>query len=179
MVPVEEAASQDRALVDRFVRDRSEAAFRAIYQRHAPRLYQLALRLAAGRADEAAELLQDAWIRAARKLPEFRWESALATWLAGIVVNRSREARRARADRPASIEAVGTEPAGPAAGSEARLDLERAVASLPEGYRRVLILHDIEGYTHAEIGGVLGIEVGTSKSQLFEARRALRRALGR
>jgi len=174
---LEEATSQDRALVDRFLRDRSESAFRALYHRHAPRLYQLALRLAGWREDEAAEILQDSWVRATRKLPEFRWESALATWLAGIVVNRSREARRERTGGPIPLETLGAEPPGPSAGSETRLDLERAVASLPEGYRRVLILHDIEGYTHPEIGGVLGIEVGTSKSQLFEARRALRRRL--
>jgi RNA polymerase sigma-70 factor, ECF subfamily len=177
--PAGSAAALDRALVERVVRERSEAAFRSLYQRHTPRLYQLALRLAGWREDEAAEILQDSWVRATRKLPEFRWESALSTWLAGIVVNRSREARRERTGGLASLEDLGGEPRAPLPGAEAKLDLERAVASLPAGYRRVLILHDIEGYTHPEIGGLLGVEVGTSKSQLFEARRALRRALGR
>jgi len=179
MDPLASAAELDRSLVDRVVRDRSEAAFRSLYQRHTPRLHQLALRLAGWREDEAAEILQDSWVRAARKLAEFRWESALSTWLAGIVVNRSREARRERAGGFAPVEALCGEPPTAPPGAEARIDLERAVAALPEGYRRVLILHDIEGYTHPEIGGLLGVEVGTSKSQLFEARRALRRALGR
>jgi RNA polymerase sigma-70 factor (ECF subfamily) len=178
MEPAESAAALDHALVDRIAGERSEAAFRSLYQRHTPRLYQLALRLAAWREDEAAEILQDSWVRAARKLHEFRWESALSTWLAGFVVNRSREARRDRAGAHAPLAALDGDPRAPLPKAEAKIDLERAVATLPEGYRRVLILHDIEGYTHLEIGGLLGVEAGTSKSQLFEARRALRRALG-
>ena len=176
MESIADREAEERSLVDAFLRDRSEAAFRALYRRHSPRLYQLALRLSGWREEEACEIVQDSWIRAVRKLAEFRWESKLSTWLTGIVVRRACEARRAR-----SLELPIEEhlPESAAVPHELTWDLEREIAALPPGYRRVLVLHDVEGHTHAEIGGLLGIEAGTSKSQLFEARRMLRQKLGR
>jgi len=168
--------AEDRESVEAFLLERSEAAFRALYRRHTPRLYQLALRLSGWREEEAREIVQESWVRAVRKLPGFRWESKLSTWLCGIVALRAGEARRSGA--PVVPIEAGVE--APAAHEvERSLDLERAIAALPPGYRRILILHDVEGHTHAEIAALLGIGPGTSKSQLFEARRALRQKLGR
>ncbi len=163
--------------MEAFLRERSEAAFRALYRLHSPRLYQLALRLSGWREDEAREIVQESWVRAMRKLAEFRWESKLSTWLAGTVVRRACETRRAgREEVPIDEHLAERAVRVP---HELAWDLERAIAALAPGYRRVLILHDVEGHTHAEIAALLRIEPGTSKSQLFEARRVLRQKLGR
>ncbi|MBL8999014.1 MAG: sigma-70 family RNA polymerase sigma factor, partial [Gemmatimonadetes bacterium] len=149
---------------------RDEEAFRSLYRRHTPALYALARRLM---ADEqaAGDVVQDAWVRAVAGLGRFAWQSALRTWLSSIVVNCCRERWSARGDRfddiPLDASARADDPL-------LRVDLERALASLPTGYRTVLVLHDVEGYTHEEIAAQLGVEPGTSKSQLSRARRALR-----
>jgi RNA polymerase sigma-70 factor (ECF subfamily) len=171
-------AADDRALVTRFLSGREEAAFRALYRRHAPVLYRFATRLAGGHA-AGDDLHQEAWIRAAERLAQFRWESSLRTWLCGIAINCRRETRRARAiegERSAAGE-VEHVPQVPAS-DDSRLDLERAILALPDGYREVLVLHDLHGYTHEEIARRLEIEAGTSKSQLSRARQAIRRRLG-
>ncbi len=142
-------------------------------------MYGLALRLTGGDEPEAQEIVHDAWVRAVERLDTFAWRSELATWLCAIVVNRAREmARQAGKDPGPPIEdlAIGTEDAR-LTGTLDRLDLERAIGSLAAGYRHVLVLHDVEGYTHEEIAGLLGIAEGTSKSQLARARAAVRRAL--
>jgi RNA polymerase sigma-70 factor, ECF subfamily len=164
----------ERAWVERFLASREESAFLAIYRAHAGYLFRLAVRLCGGRRDAAEDALQDAWLRAARGLRDFRWGARLRTWLAGIVINCCREQRR-RAAREAPV----PEPTPLEPGVGARLDLEAAVLSLPEGLRDVVVLHVIEGYTHEEIGGLLGIAAGTSKTRLFDARAALRRRLAR
>ncbi len=164
----------DSELVGRFLADRSEDAFRALYRAHTPYLYCLALRLAGGREDEAEEAVQEAWIRAAERLASFRWGAALRTWLGGFVVNCCREVvRRRRSAGPVAVETERVE----LPPVEASLDLERAVAALPDGLREVFVLFDLEGYTHEEIGARLGFAAGTSKSRLFHARRALRGSL--
>ena len=118
------------------------------------------------------------WLVAVQGLAGFRWESSLKTWLAGIAVNACREIRRRRARDSALIRSEQREEASSLPIQDAaKMDLERAVASLPEGYREVLVLHDIEGYTHEEIAALLGIDRGTSKSQLSRARRELRARL--
>ncbi len=154
-----------------------EGAFRQLYRRHTPRLYQLALRLLGGQEADAEDVVQDTWIKAVEKLDTFRWESALGTWLHAIVVNVAREAVRRRGRRQ-ETELPEQEPpaAAPLERVEA-MDLERAIAELPDGYRAVLVLHDVEGFTHEEIGAQLGIAAGTAKSQLFWARRAVRAQL--
>lgn len=166
--------SGDRELVAAFIARRDEAAFRALYRRHTPALYAFALRLTSGREADAEDLLQDAWIRAADRVRGFAWQSALRTWLCGILVNCWRE--RVRRRTPDLAAPRDESPVQPDAG--AGLDLDRAIASLPDGYRAVVVLHDVEGYTHEEIAGLLGIDAGTSKSQLSRARRTLRTWLG-
>jgi RNA polymerase sigma factor (sigma-70 family) len=165
----------DRELVGRFVTRRDEAAFRALYRRHTPALLGMAARLAGQQWTEVEDVVQEAWLRAAASLPAFRWESSLRTWLSGFVVNVWRERRRS----PAGLESAVDEGQEDAAPFEhvLRMDLERAVASLPEGFRAAIVLHDVEGFTHDQIAGQLGIEPGTSKSQLARARRALRAQL--
>jgi RNA polymerase sigma-70 factor (ECF subfamily) len=167
----------DRRLVEDYTRRLDEAAFLVLYRRHTPALLGLAARLSGGVRRDAEEIVQEAWLRAAGSLVAFRWDSSLRTWLSGIVVNSWRELLRARRRDVAWEE--GPE-AGGALGDPAaqRIDLERAVARLPEGFRAVLVLHDVEGFTHNEIGRLLGMEPGTSKSQLARARQALRRLLG-
>lgn len=168
----------DTDLLDAFARDGSERAFLALYDRHAPAMYALALRMMGGNEADAADVLQDAWMRLLPRLPQFRGESTLRTWLCGFVVNCCRERFRgplfeelATDDGPGiSVSSVLLRVLG-------TLDLERALALLPPGSRAVVILHDIEGYTHREIAAALGIDEGTSKSQLSRGRAALRRRL--
>ena len=171
---------EDRKLVSAYLRDREEKAFRALYRRHTPVVFQFVLRLVGGRTAEAEEIIQTAWIRAAEKLEAFRWDSSLRTWLTGIALNCYREAvrRDRREGDTTSLDLQELPAAGRLHREIPRIDLERAIAQLPDGYREVLILHDIEGYTHDEIGSLMGIRNGTSKSQLSRARRAVRRWLG-
>ena len=154
-----------------------EPAFRELYRRHTPALYQLALRIVGGSDVDAQDVVQETWIRATTRLAQFRWESSLRTWLSGITINLSREVLRRRARRPTTALEDAPEPSVPPTAVGDRLDLERAIAALPPGSRMVLILHDIEGFTHEEIARRLRVSVGTSKSQLFAARRALRARL--
>ena len=171
------SGQEDRALVARVVGYADERAFDILYRRHTPALYLLALRRTGGRQADAEDLVHDAWIRAVERLGGFEWRSALRTWIAGILVNRFRETLRQgqSVDAPASEELQVEDIR--LSGAIDRIDLERAIGALPPGYRAVLILHDIEGHTHEEIGRLLTIAPGTSKSQLSRARRELRLAL--
>ena len=170
-----EAESSDRALVSRFLSRRDDASFRDIYARHAGAVYALSARLS-GSAADGEDLLQEVWIRAAASLEAFRWESTLRTWLCGIAVNCWRELRRGRGGIALAPELPDLPDEAPVPEAE-RVDLERAVRALPDGFREVLVLHDVHGYTHREIAELLGIEEGTSKSQLSRGRRSLREAL--
>lgn len=170
------ATPTDRELADRVAGAGDEDAFRSLFDRHTPRLLRFVLRLApdGGRPGGMAEdLVQETWVRAVEGLHRFAWRSSFATWLQGIALNVTREALRRRA----GVAAVGfedREASGEPAGDGAdRIDLERALARLPEGRRTVLVLHDLYGYTHGEIAEALAIAVGTSKSQLHEGRREL------
>ena len=166
----------DRQLVDRFLATGEEEAFRLLFRRHTPRLYAMAYRLLGHQTADVDDAVQDTWQRAAVRLRDFEWRAALSTWLASILINCARERRRGRALELVEPDQLSSIPAG-ARPPGTSIDLERAVASLPDGYREVLVLHDVEGYTHSEIAGLLGIAVGTSKSQLFHARRAMRASL--
>jgi len=172
-----EAGADDRALVERFLARREEAAFRLLYRRHAPALFRFATRLAGNRED-GEDLLQETWIRAAGRLGDFRGSSSLRTWLCGIAVYRWREILRGRARRKSSLHVAwaASSPEAPASDTLG-VDVERAIRELPDGYREVLVLHDLHGYTHEEIARMLEVDSGTSKSQLFRARRALREKL--
>jgi RNA polymerase sigma-70 factor (ECF subfamily) len=167
----------DRFLVETFLLTRDESVFRWLYRRHQESLWRFALRLTGGDTSASADIVQDAWLRAIEKLPQFRWQSSLRTWLLGFVVFRTKEFWRSQLSenqRFASIEEAIFESVE-GGFSEADLDLETAFAQLPPGYRAVLTLHDLEGYKHEEIAELLGIAVGTSKSQLARGRAFLRR----
>lgn len=153
-----------------------EAAFRLLYRRHTPAVYGFVLRLVGGNVAEAEDIAQETWLRAARGLENFQWRSSLRSWLIGIALNRVREMARRKGRE---LTTVGGEYEIPAAVHDPgqRIDLERALELLPPGFRTVLVLHDVEGFTHREIGERLGIADGTSKSQLHGARRAMRRLL--
>lgn len=168
----------DRELAVRVRRDGDEEAFRTLYRRHSPYLYRFALQLLNGSQPEAEDVIQDTWLRAVQALDGFRWESTLRTWLTGITLNRAREILRKRDRWPGELPEVLPDP-GPPSSVPDRIDLERAIGALPSGYRTVLVLHDVEGFTHQEISERLQIAVGTSRSQLHHARRAVRRALHR
>jgi RNA polymerase sigma-70 factor (ECF subfamily) len=164
--------TDDRFLVRAFLGG-DEHAFRELYRRFTPALYRIVWRLTGGRDEDAADIVQDVWLRASRRLATFRWDAALSTWLTSIAINCVRE--RSRRARDVLLPLTDEIPI--ARTDHRRLELEQAIQSLAAGYREVLVLHDIEGYTHEEIAGVLGIEIGTSKSQLSRARRALREKL--
>ena len=166
--------TDDVALVARFLRARSEDAFRALYRAHTPALYALALRLTGGDRTEAEDLVQESWVRALTALQTFRAQSALRSWLCGVLVNVRRG--RIRADWRI-VDAPDVEPLANTSGGDDAIDLERAIAALPEGARDVYVLHDVHGYTHAEIAELMGIVEGTSKSQLNRARSLLRSSL--
>ena len=168
------ATSSDRQLAEALLGRGDERAFRELYRRHTPRLYQLVLRVLGGRRPDAEDAVQETWLRAAEHLGRFRWEAAFPTWLCGIGLNVARDALRARSrDRAVEWE-DGMDPPAPAPPDGERIDLERAIALLPDGYRAVVVLHDVEGLKHEEIARTLGISAGTSKSQLHWARKALR-----
>jgi RNA polymerase sigma-70 factor, ECF subfamily len=151
-------------------------AFHTLYREHAGRVYALCLRLSGDRA-AAEELTQDVFVRVWQKLRTFRGESAFSTWVHRLATNVALMAQRSRARRerrvnPVEDPAIYDRGVAPTAG--AGIDLDQALARLPNGAREVFVLHDVEGYGHAEIGRLLGIAEGTSKAQLFRARRLLR-----
>ena len=155
--------------------DGDASAVRTLYERYAPRVYAVVRRIA-GDDDLAHDYAQEAWIRAIRALPTFRGDARFSTWLHRIAVNAALQAARKAKTRTKRQAPMPEQiPVGPRPG-DALLEerLEEALDRLPEGMRRVLILHDVEGYTHEEIGDLLGIASGTSKSQLFKARVKMR-----
>ncbi len=158
----------------------SAAAERELYDRHVDRVYRMVYRMA-GNAETAREYTQDTFVRAFDRLETFRGEAAFGTWLGSIAISvalngiRQRKRRNEREQdlelaEPIAAKASRIEP-------DLRLRLQQAMDELSEGYRTVLILHELEGYTHEEIGAMLGIETGTSKAQLFRARAKLRERL--
>jgi RNA polymerase sigma-70 factor (ECF subfamily) len=170
-------AGREREAVDPLVaRARSGAfdAFETLYQRHARRIFGLCLRMT-GDPGTAEDLTQDTFVRAWRRLGEFRGDAGFGTWLWRIAVRVALEHGRSRRRRLAR-EQLAPGPVGPSPVSAA-LDLERAIRTLPDGARSVFVLHDVEGRAHDEVARLLGITAGTSKSQLHRARRLLREAL--
>ncbi len=157
------------------------AAFEELYRAHAGRLFSVACRML-GNATDAEDLLQDIFLSAHRKLDGFRGESALVTWLDRLATNHCLDYLRSRAARMNQVtEALDDDPSHGVVGSPglaeqtvSRMDLERAVAKLPDGCRAAFVLHDVEGLEHREVAQVLGIAEGTSKSQVHKARQRLR-----
>ena len=177
--------AEEMALVERCRRG-DLAAFEAIYRTHSGRLYSVACRMLGNPAD-AEDLLQEIFLAAHRKLDSFRGESALGTWLYRLATNLCLDHLRSRAAKSSQVtDAIDDEPALADIGSRRvadrtvdRMDLERALAQLPEGCRTAFVLHDVEGLEHREVAEVLGIAEGTSKSQVHKARLRLRTILGR
>jgi RNA polymerase sigma factor (sigma-70 family) len=155
-------------------------AFERLYRAHVDRVYAICTRMLADR-QLAEEVTQDVFVRVWQKLPGFRGESAFSSWLHRVAVNVVLS-RRKRAGvhgaRTAHDDALSEAPARPVFVGE-RLDLDAAIAGLPAGARRIFVLHDVEGFTHDEIGDQLGITSGGSKAQLHRARMLLRAALNR
>ncbi len=158
-------------------------AFEALYKQHAGRIFSLASRMA-GSADEGEDLLQEIFLQAYRKLGSFKGQASVGTWLYRLAVNhcldfvRSRRARMGKLTD--ALDAEGAiEPTAPRETPTERLDLERALERLPDGCREAFVLHDVEGFDHKEVAGLLGIAEGTSKSQVFKARAKLRAYLQR
>ena len=168
-------ASDDRRLVEAYVSRRDEDSFLQLYRAHTPALFRMAWRLGGLQAPDVEDVIQETWLRAARSLGQFRFQSTLRTWLTSVLINCMHETRRRTKDITGD---EAPEPVAPSRSTGLQLDIERAVTSLPSGMREVFVLFDIEGFTHEEIAGVLNIHAGTSKSQLFTARRKLRNALG-
>src|SRR6476620_3337794 len=171
------------ALVER-CRSGDLGAFEELYQAHAGRLFSLAVRMLGNTAD-AEDLLQEIYLAAHRKLESFRGESALGTWLYRLATNQILDYVRSRAARTSQL-TDGLDDASVLAdglshrlgdGAISRIDLERALTSLPEGCRAAFVLHDVEGLEHSEVAEVLGIAEGTSKSQVHKARLRLRTLL--
>jgi RNA polymerase sigma-70 factor (ECF subfamily) len=156
-------------------------AFEELYQQHSTRLFNLAWRMCGTRAD-AEDLLQEIFLLAFRKLPDFRGDSAVGTWLYRLAMNRCLDhlkSRHTRArERTSHLDDQSTAaPHLATDGGIKRLDLERAIAQLPEGARAAFLLHDVEGFQHHEVAAILGISEGTSKSQVHKARLRLRALL--
>jgi RNA polymerase sigma-70 factor (ECF subfamily) len=156
-------------------------AFERLYRLHVDRVYSICARMLGDRV-QAEEVTQDVFVRVWEKLPQFRAESAFGTWLHRVAVNvvltHRKSAGIAGARTVADEYALDAAPSRPVSTGD-RLDLEAAIAGLPAGARRVFVLHDVEGFTHEEIGEQLGITPGGSKAQLHRARMLLRTALSR
>jgi RNA polymerase sigma-70 factor, ECF subfamily len=157
-------------------------AFEELYRQHSPRIYSLACRMT-GSPQEGEDLLQDIFLQVHRKLGSFRGDASLGTWLYRLAMNQCLDFVRSRQSRmklvtDGFLEDGSSEPVAPRDTPVARLDLERAVRQLPDGYRAVFVMHDVEGLDHKQIAGMLGISEGTSRSQVFKARMKLRALLG-
>lgn len=156
-------------------------AFEELYRKHQRRVYALCLRMT-NNAAEAEDLTQEAFVQLYRKIGSFRGESAFTTWLHRLTVNQALMHFRKKSVKLELTTEEGETPVQIVNGTENphrmpvvdRIALDRAIAQLPNGYRTVFILHDVEGHEHEEIARMLGCSVGTSKSQLHKARMKLR-----
>jgi RNA polymerase sigma-70 factor, ECF subfamily len=159
-------------------------AFEEIYKRHHRRVYSICLRMLQN-ASEAEDLTQDVFIQLYRKIGSFRGDSAFTTWLHRMTVNQVLMHFRKRTVKYEKVTEEGETPDQVVAGSVNpekmqivdKIALESAIAQLPDGYKNVFVLHDVEGYEHEEVARILGCSVGTSKSQLHKARLKLQKLL--
>jgi RNA polymerase sigma-70 factor (ECF subfamily) len=176
--PRGDARSADLELAGR-ISSGDAGAFEELYQHHAPRLYNLAYRMA-GTTNDADDLLQDIFLLAYRKVGSFRGESSLGTWLYRLAMNhcldvlRSRQSRMGQQTDSLDEDGAAEPTAAPVLGAVNRIDLDRAIGCLPPACRAAFLLHDVEGFGHHEVGAILGISEGTSKSQVHKARMRIR-----
>lgn len=152
-------------------------AERRLYDAHVDRIYRLAWRMA-GDETLARDFTQDTFIRAFDKLGDFRGDSSLATWLhsiaTSVILNGLKKVQRIHGREIGGDELPEMVAPLREAEPDLKLRLRRAIEGLPDGYRTVFVMHDVEGFTHEEIGSALGIQAGTSKAQLSRARARLR-----
>jgi RNA polymerase sigma-70 factor, ECF subfamily len=179
------ARAAELQLVER-CRQGELGAFEELYRQHSGRLFSLAMRMLGNQTD-AEDQLQEIFLSAHRKLQSFRGDSALGTWLYRLAMNQLLDYVRSRAARTGQLtdgiddDSVLADAGGHRLADRAidRIDLERALAELPDGCRAAFILHDVEGLEHKEVSEALGIAEGTSKSQVHKARLRLRGLLRR
>ncbi len=179
-------AASETQLIERAQRG-DEGAFAALFHAHKRRVYSLCLRMTGG-TTEAEDLTQEAFLQLFRKISTFRGESAFTTWLHRLVVNVVLMHLRKKGIQQVSLDEPDTSQDEPVKrdygdhdrrllGSVDRIRLTRAIESLPQGYKTVFVLHDIEGYEHNEIAQIMNCSIGNSKSQLHKARLKLRELL--
>ncbi len=160
------------------------AAFEEIYKRHHRRVYSICLRMLQN-SSEAEDLTQDVFIQLYRKIGSFRGDSAFTTWLHRMTVNQVLMHFRKRTVKYEKVTEEGETPDQVVIGTVDpermqivdKIALEHAISQLPDGYKNVFLLHDVEGFEHEEVAKILGCSVGTSKSQLHKARLKLQRLL--
>lgn len=181
-VPGEPVADLETVRLVRGARRGDVDAFEGLYRRFSGRVHGLCLRMTANR-DLAEELTQETFVRVWERFDRFEGDSRFAPWLlkvaANVVLSHGRTRRR-KLDREIGTDTLDRVPgpqAPPRAAAGAAVDLERAVAMLPDGARTVFVLHDVEGFKHGEIADLLGVAEGTTKAQLHRARRMLRETL--
>jgi RNA polymerase sigma-70 factor (ECF subfamily) len=190
ILPVEKPVALDSNAADidlcRLAAQGDLAAFEIIYQRYHRRTYSLTLRMTSSQT-EAEDLTQEVFIQLFRKIGSFRGDSAFSTWLHRLTVNQVLMHFRRRSYKNEKTSEDGEMPEQTVHGTGNpnkmpvvdRIALKKAIAELPNGYRNVFMLHDVEGFEHEEVARHLGISVGTSKSQLHKARLKLRTLLAK
>lgn len=160
------------------------ASFEELYKRHHRRVYSVCLRMLQN-TSEAEDLTQDVFIQLYRKIGSFRGDSAFTTWLHRMTVNQVLMHFRKRTVKFEKTTEEGETPDQMVPGSVDpnkmqivdKIALDNAINQLPEGYKNVFVLHDVEGFEHEEVARILGCSVGTSKSQLHKARLKLQKLL--
>jgi RNA polymerase sigma-70 factor (ECF subfamily) len=177
-----DANVRDEDLVRRYLSG-DRGAFAALVERHERRVYNLALRMT-GREEDARDATQDAFLTALRKLSSFRGEAAFTTWMHRVTVNACYDLLRKRQRQPlldlGDDEHARPEPPpadDPADATSLSIDVQRALLAVPEDFRVVMILHDVQDLPQEEVSAILGIPVGTVKSRLHRGRVALAKAL--
>ena len=161
-------------------------AFEEIYRRHHRRVYSICLRMLQN-ASEAEDLTQDVFIQLYRKIGSFRGDSAFTTWLHRMTVNQVLMHFRKRTVKFEKTTEEGETPVQIVSGTANpekmrivdKIALDNAIEQLPTGYKNVFVLHDVEGFEHEEVARILGCSVGTSKSQLHQARLKLQKLLNK
>lgn len=177
----QEGKEADEALWVARAQDGDVDAFELIYRSYVGQIHALTRRMLVSRQD-AEDVTQQVFVRAWQRLGSFRGEGPLGGWLRRIAFNLVADRHRIRQRAGGRTEGEGLDGIHQATAAASRVsdvavDLERAVGRLPDGARQVLVLHDVEGLSHREIAELLGVSVGTSKTQLFRARRALKELL--
>ena len=183
MIDEDSVPEVSEALLVRRAKGGDMTAFEALYRRHSGRVNALCLRMTRDRG-KAEDCVQEAFVQAWRRIGSFEGRSAFGTWLHRIAVNQVLSMQRKEARRPGFLEVVEDRTEEPDASRRSedgglQMDLEGAVASLPEGARNVFVLAAVHGYSHEETAGMLGVAVGTCKAQLHRARRLLAERLDR